>query len=422
MTTPVPEQAATTHVLSTAVPDVLAAASIVVIDDMSDNVALLEQVLLGAGVGQVRGFTDPREALTSCAETPPDLVLVDLHMPHLDGVGVMKALAEGSPEGAFLPVVVLTADITADARQRVLEAGAKDFLTKPFDINEVVLRVRNLLETSTLYRRLERQNADLRDELEVQAAAERAAQAVHEERAQRIDAALVGPSFRMVFQPIIDLVSGSVVGAEALARFQGEPHQPPNIWFAEAAEVGRGVELELAAIATAVEQLDALPAGVFLSVNASPTAAISTALHELLRAAPADRIVIELTEHERIDDYDHLVDALTGLRALGVRVAVDDTGAGYASLEHLLSLQAEILKLDLALTRGIDRDPVRRSLAAALVAFGRDTGSTIVAEGVETAEELAVLASLGVPWAQGYHLARPDQLPLPPPGPEPAGG
>jgi EAL domain-containing protein (putative c-di-GMP-specific phosphodiesterase class I) len=203
------------------------------------------------------------------------------------------------------------------------------------------------------------------------------------------------------------------VGVEALARFTTEPPRPPSHWFTEAAEIGRGVELELLAIRTAVDSVDRLPPEVFLSVNASPATICSDPLAELVEATASDRIVVEITEHQRVDDYTALVDALSGLRSLGVRVAVDDTGAGYASLAHILRLQADILKLDIGLTHGIDQDPVRRSLAAALVTFAGDIGSCIVAEGVETAAELAVLRALGVPWAQGYHLGRPMPLPIP---------
>jgi len=117
--------------------------------------------------------------------------------------------------------------------------------------------------------------------------------------------------------------------------------------------------------------------------------------------------VLELTEHHRIDSYDSVLGAIEGLRRHGVRLAVDDAGAGYAGLHHILRLRPEILKLDMALTRGIDADPARRALATALVHFAAEIDSMIVAEGVETTEELDTLTSLGVQWAQGYLLGRP---------------
>lgn len=398
--------------LATVVPGVLRDASIVVVDDKAENVALLDRVLRGAGVREVRGFTDPRDALEACKREAPDLVMADLHMPHLDGVSLIDELRDALPPRAFLPVVVLTADVTPEARQRALHAGAKDFLTKPLDVTEVVLRTRNLLETKALHRELEEHNQSLRAELEAQAAVERAAHAARERRLARVESALTPGALSIVFQPIVDITTGDVVGAEALTRFSLEPTQPPNVWFAEAADVGRGVELELVAVSAALDGLARLHGDVFLSANASPATAMSDELVELLGRHDAARVVIELTEHDRVPDYDALVARLGSLRALGSRVAVDDTGAGYASLEHLLRLSADILKLDIALTRGIDHDPVRRSLAAALVAFAADVGSIIIAEGVETAEELRALRDLGVEWAQGYHLARPAPLPI----------
>ncbi len=122
--------------------------------------------------------------------------------------------------------------------------------------------------------------------------------------------------------------------------------------------------------------------------------------------------MIELTERSRVSDYDALVGALDRLRRRRVRIAVDDTGAGYASFQHLLRLRPEILKLDTTLTRGIDADPVRRSLAAALVTFSSEIDATIIAEGIEVQDELVTLQGVGIPWGQGFHLSRPRALPL----------
>jgi EAL domain-containing protein (putative c-di-GMP-specific phosphodiesterase class I) len=310
-------------------------------------------------------------------------------------------------------VLVLTADATTETKQRALAAGAKDFLTKPFDRTEVVLRVANLLETSALYRDLQQHNTQLQADLDARAAAERQAAAAHQQRRNRIDQANAPGALTMVFQPVADLTTASIVGAEALARFNCQPHRPPNEWFAEAAQVGQGIELELSAIAAALDQLHRLPPAVFLAVNASPATAVSADLANLLAPHRAERVVLEITEHTRVEDYPALLASLEPLRHQGVRIAVDDTGAGYASLEHLLQLRPHIVKLDTALTRGIDTDPARRALAAALISFTAEIGATIIAEGIETTEELTTLQQLGIPWGQGYHLARPTPLPLP---------
>nr|MDT0667082.1 EAL domain-containing protein [Micromonospora sp. DSM 115978] len=125
------------------------------------------------------------------------------------------------------------------------------------------------------------------------------------------------------------------------------------------------------------------------------------------------RIVLEITEHDRIDDWPSMHAALAELRAAGVRIAVDDVGVGYAGLQQLHQLLPDFIKMDQYLVRGIDADPARRALATALVQFAEQTGSLVLAEGVETAAELGVLVGTGVHQAQGHYLAPPGPLPLP---------
>ena len=228
----------------------------------------------------------------------------------------------------------------------------------------------------------------------------------------RIERVLRDHAFTMVFQPIVNLASGAVVGVEALARFTGPPVRTPDVWFREAAESGLGVRLELAAIESALAQLDLLPRDAYMSVNASPNVLTSTAFFDVLSKVDAHRVVVELTEHVTVEDYAGLNQAFSCLRRAGVRLAVDDTGAGYASLRHVLRLRPEIIKLDLELTRGLRDDPARRALAVALLAFGRELGAQIVAEGIETAEDMCALQELGIQQGQGYLLGRASTLPL----------
>jgi putative nucleotidyltransferase with HDIG domain len=136
-------------------------ARILIVDDQEANVRLLEGILKrAAGYHALRSTTDSREVLSLFAEFQPDLILLDLHMPHLDGFAVMEELKELVPPGAFLPILVLTADVTPEAKQRALAGGAKDFLAKPFDPIEVLLRIKNLLETRFLHIELRTQLAD----------------------------------------------------------------------------------------------------------------------------------------------------------------------------------------------------------------------------------------------------------------------
>jgi EAL domain-containing protein (putative c-di-GMP-specific phosphodiesterase class I) len=272
------------------------------------------------------------------------------------------------------------------------------------------LRSRNLVRTRRLHGQLRAHNAELVTELRRQGEDEARRRAERTAKHERVKGILEDGAVTMVFQPIIELSRGRIVGYEALSRFEAEPRRGPDVWFAEAAEVGLGAEVELASIGLALEQLGVLPDDAFLTVNASPFVAVDPALHAMLQNAAGSRVVLEITEHVRVDDYPALVHGLCDLRKSGVRLAIDDAGAGYSSLEHILKLRPEIIKLDIALTRDIHTDPVKRALASALVSFAREIDATIIAEGIECQDELETLARLGVTWGQGYHLGRPGPL------------
>lgn len=391
--------------------DVLAGATVLVVDDHASNVALLELLLRGAGVGAVHSLMDAREVVSRCLELEPDLVMLDLHMPHMDGCEVLMALQAEIPTDTFLPVLVLTADDSPAARKEALDAGAKDFVTKPFDHVEALLRVRNLLETGALYRAVKIHNAELQAELDERGEQERRIEAARHARRTRVEAALRDRALSMAFQPILDLRDGALMGVEALARFDREPRRPPNEWFEEAAGVGLGVELELEAVAAALRELDELPVEAFLSVNVSAAAAARPELDGILAQVPGRRIILELTEHARIEDYEPLLAAMDRHRLQEVRIAVDDAGAGHAGLRHILRLRPDIIKLDSELARDIDADPARRALAGSLVTFANEIGAVVVAEGIETEAQLDTLRLLAVPWGQGYHLGRPGPIP-----------
>jgi EAL domain-containing protein (putative c-di-GMP-specific phosphodiesterase class I) len=213
----------------------------------------------------------------------------------------------------------------------------------------------------------------------------------------------------MAFQPVFELESGNRVAVEALARFPGRPSQSPSVWFDRAESLSLLVELELACVRSALECLEWLPDGVSLSINASPRTAISPEFAELIHPV-ADRIIVELTEHAPVEDYAPLKESIERLRRSGARIAVDDVGAGFASLRHVLRLAPDIVKLDLSLTREIETDSVARALASALVTFCKRIGATVVAEGIESQAVLTLLRGLGVRQGQGYYLGRPGPL------------
>lgn len=231
------------------------------------------------------------------------------------------------------------------------------------------------------------------------------------EMARRIDDVIAQGRLRMVYQPIYRLGEDwSLCGVECLSRFCTEPARRPDQWFQEASAAGLGPVLELAAMRLALGELATLPGDFHVAVNCSPETALAPELAEVLARLPPQRLVLEITEHAHVEDYEALRRALAGLRARGMRLAIDDAGAGYASLRHILSLQPDLIKLDISLIRSINHDPMRHALASALVEFARRTGSAIIAEGVETAGELGALHALGVQRAQGYFMSMPLTL------------
>lgn len=231
-----------------------------------------------------------------------------------------------------------------------------------------------------------------------------------ENAAARVRGVLDAGGLSIVYQPIFHVRERRIVGYEALSRFQGEPARPPDAWFSEAHGVSMGDELEMAAIRSALPGLASMPEQAYLALNVSPATILSGALAQVLAGQPLERLVLEVTEHSSIADYGPVSEALTPLRSLGLRLAVDDAGSGYASFRHILKLKPDVIKLDQSLIQDIDHDSGCRALAAALIRFAEDTGCQVVAEGVETEDELATLRQLNVATAQGFLLGRPGPI------------
>ena len=211
-------------------------------------------------------------------------------------------------------------------------------------------------------------------------------------------------AFTPVFQAIVRVATGEPIAYEALTRFADG--SPPDGRFADAYAIGLGIELEAATLGSALDGASALPQGVLLSVNVSPTFVLKNGtLAELLGRATRP-VVLELTEREPIDDYAEFREAIAGLN-VAVDWAVDDAGAGYASLRHIIELRPSYVKLDRGLVTGINADPIRQALVVGLLHFASSTGVEIIAEGVETEAERLTLQELGVALGQGFLFARP---------------
>ena len=221
-------------------------------------------------------------------------------------------------------------------------------------------------------------------------------------------------SLALHLQPIVDLARGTVVGHEVLSRFAGVG---PEEVFAAAEAVGRGAALDGLVLERAVGLRSELPDDQFVTVNASPLRWTEPAWLDRVAAVAErhgglSRVVMELTEHIPYADMPAVQRGLAQLRALGGMVALDDAGTGYSGLLQLSELRPDIVKADRALVTAVDLDPVKSSLIELLGTYAGRLDAWLLAEGVETANELSALVRLGVPLGQGFHLGRPGPAPL----------
>lgn len=228
----------------------------------------------------------------------------------------------------------------------------------------------------------------------------------------RLDRLFATRTLITAFQPIRHLGTGEIVGAEALTRFVSSPFRSPDEWFVQADSIGRGPELEFLALETALLAAAELPIHIYVAVNLSPSACLDPRLSDIVRDSGLNpgRLVVELTERLAVTDYARLAAALAPLRSVGVRIAVDDVGAGFSSMRHILRLNPELIKLDRTIIAGIDSAPNQRALCAAMVIFSSQIGASLVAEGIETNAELTAVTETGVSTGQGYLLGRPSVL------------
>jgi EAL domain-containing protein (putative c-di-GMP-specific phosphodiesterase class I) len=210
-----------------------------------------------------------------------------------------------------------------------------------------------------------------------------------------------------VYLPIVELAKRHACGYELLARFSSGPAVPPSMWFESAAELGLTAPLERRIMRAGFATADALPEGAFVSVNITAEALVSSQLQELFKQRDRyDNMVLEVSERDIQEPG--VGDALTTFRAGGGRLAVDDIGSGFCNLRDVLMLKPDILKVDRALIRGIDRDRVKSAIVEGLNNMAARLEVPLLAEGIESREELAVLEGLGVPLGQGYLFGEPS--------------
>ena len=353
-------------------------------DEPTVRTALSELIRSESEFELVGAAADAAQAIELARVHHPDVALLDVKMPGGGGAQAARGIR------ALCPQTRVTALSAYDDRTSVLEmlgAGAVGYLVKGTPAVQILDAVRSSARglgalsaevTGDVIRALAGQLK--REEFEAEM---RRYEALHVRRL------IQGQGLALAVQPVFELATREPVGFEALARFHPHGLRTPTRWFERA------------------DSLGLLPGNSFLSINLSPATATSAPFARHLDGVPAGRVVIEITEHAPVDDYGTLNAAIQGLRQSGVRLAIDDAGAGFASLQHIVRLSPDFIKLDISLTRGIDADPVRRALATALIAFASEVDAAIIAEGIETEREYETLRSLGAPYGQGFFLGPP---------------
>ncbi|HVE69554.1 MAG TPA: EAL domain-containing protein [Solirubrobacteraceae bacterium] len=382
---------------------------VLIAEDDPEFRSVLGEVVAGeTSLRLVASAVDAAEAAVLAERERPDVALVDVRMPAGGGVNATERIRALSPR---TKVVALTAHTDPSLVLEMLRAGAVGYVVKGSPMHDVLDAVHAALRgESSLAGPVAR---DVVSELAARLERQRHFEDEFGRRRRRIRTAIDDGQPVAVFQPVVRLVDGGVVGVEALARFDSALTESPLSWFEDAETVDMRAELELAAVRAAALAAQDLAPELWISFNVSPLSALHPdRLLDALAPLPPDRLVIEITEQAQVQDYDELNVALGRLREAGMRIAVDDAGAGYASLRHILRLEPDIIKLDKSLVRGVHQDRARRALATALISFAAEIEAMIVAEGIETAEELDALRELGVTYGQGYHLARPHRPPV----------
>jgi EAL domain-containing protein (putative c-di-GMP-specific phosphodiesterase class I)/ActR/RegA family two-component response regulator len=373
-------------------------------DDEVVRDALADLIEASDGMTVAAVAADADEAIAMAQRVQPDVALVDVRMPG-GGANATRGILKLCPRTR---VLALSASGGRDTVLEMLQAGAAGYLVKGILPIELINGIR---EVAAGQAPISAQVAGgVIERVQMHLQAENQEQQHRQQLVDQLSIALDGDGMEMVYQPIFDLETRRVVGVESLARFSLQPKRRPHEWFEAAATVGLATRLEVSALSRALSRRSQLPPGVFMTVNLSPGALMS---REVLRAIPrgfADRLVIELTEHAPVSDYQALALSFAPLRASGAALAIDDAGAGFASLRHILELAPQFIKLDISITHKIEHDRAALALAVALTSFAGAIDAMIIAEGIESDSHLAALRSLGIRLGQGYHLAMPGPI------------
>jgi EAL domain-containing protein (putative c-di-GMP-specific phosphodiesterase class I) len=322
-----------------------------------------------------------------------DLVITDIDMPRLDGIGLASIIRAADED---IPIILITASVRAETAIAAVNLGIARYLTKPFLPSQLIQAADRAIGTSRL-NRMRKQLAE---------AASLRARAMAEDL-RLFDAAV--DRLYMVYQPVVHWPTRSIYGHEALVRTHESGVPSPVELFALAERSAQLRHLGRSIRSACADAVPTAPADTVLFVNLHATDLLDPDLLDRMSALArvADRVVLEIAERASMENLKEAVLRIAELRALGFRIAIDDIGAGYAGLSSFALIEPEIVKLDMALVRDVDRSPIKRRLIAWFVELCKSMDIAVVAEGVETRAELDTLIELGCELFQGYLFAAP---------------
>jgi EAL domain-containing protein (putative c-di-GMP-specific phosphodiesterase class I)/DNA-binding NarL/FixJ family response regulator len=351
---------------------------------------------------------DAQGAIDLAAWRLPDVALLDVRMPG----GGPRAAAEIARLSPSTRVLALSAAEDRESVLTMIRAGALSYVGKTASNEEILNAIHGTAEGGTQLspRAVNGVFEAIADTAEGDGSSNGNGSSLGSDPREQIERIIERQAVELAYQPLADLATLRVVAVEALPRFRTRPMRSPESWLAEAAKHGWLIDLELVALNAALGHVGMLPTDAFLAVSISPETALSGRFRDLVRGADQTRIALELNEYSA--DHDELpTGALDELRADGVRVAIHHAGSGPRSLRHIVRLAPDLIKVDMSMLREMSADPTSHEPVSSFIGFAFDIGAMVVADGVETEQEVETLRRLGIDHAQGNYLARPGPIP-----------
>ncbi|WP_456015897.1 EAL domain-containing response regulator [Pseudomonas fluorescens] len=395
-------------------------ATLLIVDDEPHVRKLLETLLQHEGY-QTLSAGSGEEALQLVAQQPPDLILLDIMMPGMDGYEVASHL-KGDEATASIPIIMLSALSEPSARVTGLQTGAEEFISKPVERVELWLRVRNLLRLKARGDHLKVHNLMLEQQLQQQTG-EPAGMSVHDLARQDLENALrlavETNAFSVHYQPKVELAGGQICALEALLRWErpGYGAVSPAVFVPILESLGLIVPVGRWVIDTVCQQIAVWQRGLIGAIEVS----VNVSGHQLIEGdliADIERTLrqhgvaphwleVELTEGSLMDNTQHTIASLQRLRTMGVKISIDDFGTGYSSLAYLRRFPIDTLKIDIAFIREVTTNPQDAAITRTIIELAHSLSLQVVAEGVETQDQLAFLKAAGCDQIQGYLFSRP---------------